>query len=289
MSVVLGLFYGPQWSNAAYADSISCVLAQGGGLFGNGYGVVVDGKCVSVSGAGDAVTAGAALPIRIIDCGQDPTNKAGGSWNQGACGAQVVSCFVDQNGVRTPVDTFLVEQRNAAGQWVVLDFWCPGDPDPVPTTEALREAVVRLLPAVDIGTTHGTDLVNAETIFWAGTAVDRDLGTVTVVGRSVRLRIHLTAAHWDFGDGSSDTTTTPGTPYPNAGTCDTAECPAYYGHTYRATGTMRVTLTATWSADFSLDNGATWTPLATAPMPGPARTTDVQLKQARGVLVPDPH
>ena len=135
--------------------------------------------------------------------------------------------------------------------------------------------------------TH-TALINAETVLWAATDPDRTLPTATVVGRRVQLRIAFDHANWDFGDGTTDTTTDPGQPYSKADPCTTAQCAQYYGHTYRSTGPATITLTVAWHAEFSLDNGATWTAVDTVPLTGPETTHQLDVAQARGVLVPDP-
>jgi hypothetical protein len=175
------------------------------------------------------------------------------------------------------------------GTWVLQQTWCPATADPIPTTEALRQQVLRLLPTVQIGSAWTTRaLVNAQTILWAQTDANRSLGTVTVVGRQVGLRIGFDHATWDFGDGASDITTNPGRVYSDAHPCTTAQCPDYYGHTYTDTKRVTITLTVAWHAQFSLDNGATWTDVDPAPLTGPATTHDLTIVQARGVLVPDP-
>ncbi len=157
------------------------------------------------------------------------------------------------------------------------------------TAAALRQQVLRLLPTVRIGSAWTTRaLVNAETILWAETSAHRSLGTVTVVGRQVGLRIGFDHADWDFGDSTTDTTTDPGKPYSKADPCRAAQCPGYYGHTYADTGHVTITLSVAWHAEFSLDNGATWTAVDPAPLTGPATTHDLAVVQARGIIVQNP-
>jgi hypothetical protein len=180
----------------------------------------------------------------------------------------------------------LVQQN---GTWVLQQTWCPAAANPIPTTQALRQQVLRLLPTVQIGSAWTTRaLVNAQTILWAQTDAHRSLGTVTVVGRQVGLRIDFDHATWNFGDNAVDTTTEPGRAYSQSDPCNTAQCPGYYGHTYQGTGPVTITLTVAWHAQFSLDNGNTWTDVDPAPLTGPAATHDLTVVQARGVLVPDP-
>lgn len=173
---------------------------------------------------------------------------------------------------------------------MLQSVWCPATAAPIPTTDALREQVLRLLPTVAVGSAWSTRaLVNAQTVLWASTAPDRTLPTATVVGRRVALRISFDHATWDFGDGHADTTTDPGRAYDRtADPCRTAQCPGYYGHTYRATGPVTITLRVAWRAEFSLDNGASWTPVDTVALAGPTATHRLLVVQSRAVLVPDP-
>ena len=79
--------------------------------------------------------------------------------------------------------------------------------------------------------------------------------------------------HWDFGDGSAGDFTDPGGPYPDRAVT----------HSYGWAQTFRVTVTATWSAQFWVDGVG---PFAVA---GPPITQTAPLalpvQQARAVLV----
>ena len=179
--------------------------------------------------------------------------------------------------------------RLVGGKWTFVNAYCPGNPVPVVTPALVRQQVLRLLPHVGVGVAwKARALTNAETVLWAQTGVNRSLGTVTVVGQQVALRIGFDHADWDFGDGSTDSTSTPGKAYSSADPCTTAQCSDYYGHTYTATGDRTITLRVSWHAEFSLDGGATWTDVDPAALPGPAATHDLTVDQARAVLVPDP-
>src|SRR4051794_3617917 len=105
---------------------------------------------------------------------------------------------------------------------------------PLVTGFMARDEAEKLLPHPGIGTAppgHAT-LVNIETVLWLGTAADRTLGTVTLLGHRVDLRAHLDQVAWDFGDTTTGVTTGPGKPYTTAEPCRTAACPGYFGHTY---------------------------------------------------------
>ena len=261
----------------AVASTDTTTAPGHGGILVNG----VEVESGSHPSTPTAVSTSSAPPTKTVTCGY-PSSADNGLWNP-ACGAP-------RDCPSGPAFATFIEQH---GKWVLLDSWCAGDPAaparPVLTTTALRQQVLRLLPTVQIGTAWTTRaLVNAETVLWAQTSSHRDLGTVTVVGQPVKLRIGFDHADWSFGDSTSDTTTSPGKPYTQTDPCNTAQCSDYYGHTYRATGPVTITLTVAWHAQFSLDAGATWTDIDPAPLTGPPATHRLRVIQARGVLVQDP-
>ena len=152
----------------------------------------------------------------------------------------------------------------------------------------VRDQAERLLPHPGIGIAppgHVT-LVNIETVFWVGTPPQRTLGTVTLLGQQVDLRAHVDRVTWSFGDGGSATTTGPGRAYSDAHPCTTKQCPGYFGHTYSDTGTMTITADIVWTGQFRVDGGAWQTIPGTVTAAATSTTTDV--KEARGVLVPNP-
>lgn len=68
--------------------------------------------------------------------------------------------------------------------------------------------------------------------------------------------------------------------------CGQIQCPAWFGHTYTSTGTVNVTAAINWSATYTVDDGPTQK--ITGTVTGPKTTLNLQVKQARAVLVPDP-
>lgn len=183
----------------------------------------------------------------------------------------------------------------ATGRWTTTSFWCPmaqaaQTGTTAPDAATLRDQAFRLLPRVAIATTEGAHtLVNIQTLLWAATGTERDLGTVTVLGRPVHLRVHFQQARWAFGDGSTDTSSTPGKPYDREhDRCNTKLCPHYYGHVYTATGSMALTLRVSWTADYSTD-GAAFQRVPGGPITGPPSTRTIIVREARGVLVADPN
>ena len=150
--------------------------------------------------------------------------------------------------------------------------------------------MLRLLPSVQIGSAWShRALVNAETILWADTGASRTLRTVNVVGRRVQLRIAFDHANWSFGDQHTDTTTDPGKPYVEGRRCIAgASAPATTGTPTTDVGPVTITLSVAWHAEFSLDNGNTWTDVDAAPLTGPQTTHDLDVVQARGIIVAGP-
>ncbi len=182
----------------------------------------------------------------------------------------------------------LQQLDEATRTWTTIAVWCPGDVRPVPTTEALRDQALRLLPTVAIGAApRGNTLVTMQTIFWADTSSRRGLGTVTVVGEKVWLRISFVRARWTYGDGAGDTSTHPGLAYGNGRWCATKLCPDFLGHVYVRTGRMQVTLAVDWTAQYSLD-GAHYSDIGTTPLTGPTASSTVTVHEARTVLVRTP-
>ena len=146
----------------------------------------------------------------------------------------------------------------------------------------------KLLPHPAIGTAptgHAT-LVNIETVLWVATGPDRTLGTVTLLGHRVTLRAHLQQVHWDFGDQATDTTQSPGKPYSHDDPCRTAQCPNYFGHTYLRTGAVTISAQLTWTGQFRVDGGA-WQDIQ-GTVTAPATNQPIRVREARGVLVPNP-
>jgi hypothetical protein len=156
------------------------------------------------------------------------------------------------------------------------------------TDEMLRDEAEKLVPHPKIGVAPpgGVTLVNIETVLWVDTLPDRFLGTVTLLGHRVDLRAHVEQVHWDFGDGSTDTTSTPGEAYTHDDPCRTVDCPHYFGHTYIHTGRVTITAELTWTGEFRVDGG-TWQPI-TGAVAAPATATSVHVKEARGILAPNP-
>jgi hypothetical protein len=119
----------------------------------------------------------------------------------------------------------------------------------------------------------GWTLVNLDTYFWCADVAGRscaDLGeperVITLLGRQVRIRPHVAAYTWRFGDGATVT----------AGGGQVT-------HVYRSKVTAVVTVTLTWSAEYSV-NGAGFQPIGgtTTTISSPLL---LPVREARSVLV----
>jgi hypothetical protein len=156
------------------------------------------------------------------------------------------------------------------------------------TGEMARQEAEKLLPhpAIGVAPAGGVTLVNIETVLWVDTPVDRMLGTVTLLGHRVALRAHIVRVEWNFGDDSTAISATPGRPYTNADPCRTVDCPDYFGHTYVHTGPLTIAAQLTWTGQFRVDNG-TWQAIP-GTVTAAATSTAVHVKEARGILVPNP-
>ncbi|MDT9593983.1 hypothetical protein RDV89_12950 [Nocardioides zeae] len=103
---------------------------------------------------------------------------------------------------------------------------------------ALPEAVLQVQPP------DGRTLVNLDTNFF--TTAEPFTETVTLLGQVVELDISATGFAWDFGDGATHATSTPGAAYPDLEVT----------HAYTGAGTVSTGVTITWSARFRVDGGA---------------------------------
>lgn len=134
-------------------------------------------------------------------------------------------------------------------------------PTPQVTPGMVAAAFRRVpLPAAELRVQppNGRTLVNFATNFYTERG---DLTrTVTLLGRQVDLRIHPTAYTWDFGDGSTTTTSSAGAPYPDLEVT----------HDYREPGRVMPSVDTTYSAEYSVEGGP-WQPVdGTVTIPGPA-------------------
>jgi hypothetical protein len=166
----------------------------------------------------------------------------------------------------------------------------PSAPAQQSVAQAAFAEVTRQVPSPAVLSTSALSLVNIQALLWVDTAADRDLGTVTLLGDQVRLRIRLVQVAWDFGDGSTDTSKIAGHAFdPAWSECKTKLCPDYFGHVFIQRGVFTVRARVTWSGQFQVAGG-TWQDITGTATGAPSSTT-ITVREARGVLVttPDEH
>lgn len=261
-------------------------------------GVVVKGECIrgkapgprDDKGAGSGKSAQTPSPAtRVVDCGPaKPTTAHPKGWDTVTCGPTPLNCATKDN---PDADAFLTEVEDGGyglkGWRGQSGPWCPATPTTAVPPASIRSHAIRLLPKISIGTAPiGTTLINIQTILWAGTNTIRSLGTPTVTGQPVAIRVRFTHANWDYGDGNTDSLDQPGKPYTDADPCKVVSCPDYQGHIFTTTGTKTVTMSVTWSAQYRIGNGP-WQNLD-GTITGPASSTTITVRQARGILVTTP-
>jgi len=260
--------------------------------------VTIDGKgSRSVQKSGAVAGTAAVVPAgstRLVACGAGAAAALAelgdpqASGDAAMCATWIEGCR--QSGpVANPAMSAAVRvMKQADGSWSLNGAVCQLPATAQVSAALVREQVARLVPGAGIGMApQGTTLVNIQTILWVATATQRTLAPIRILGRQVVVTLRLEHVRWDFGDGSTDSAATPGNAYDEANDpCASVDCPDYYGHTYARTGTMSVTAQVSWVASFTV-NGAG--PLVIpGTVSGPAARTAVQVRQARGVLVPDP-
>lgn len=271
----------------------ACVGGVTAGAVDQGVSATGSQKCELTDPGSPGIAPGTPAPItKWIDCGPPGGRGRVLADIDPACRGAINTCANQQatDAAGRSLTTMVELRQNPDGSWTVASTNCAVVVGPATVTpEMARQEVLRLVPrpAVGVAPPSGRSLVNIQTVLWADTAADRPLGTVTLLGHRVALRVHVQQVAWDFGDGATATATTPGKAYDSAGDpCRTKLCPSYFGHVYATTGTMTVTARVTWSGQFQVDGG-TWQDIA-GPVTGPAANTPVTVVEARGVLVPPP-
>lgn len=221
------------------------------------------------------------LPVLVIDCGYATAAESNSHWNK-SCGATGFPCPPVAG---TPNPHQFITVLSMLQTTVPIAAWCAGGTNPMPSTAALRDEVIRLLhpPALGVSPSTGTALVNFRTLLWVNTPVERDLGRSKLIGFPVNLRVHYVRTDFDFGDGTpGELSPDPGTPYNPAEDC--GQCSDRFGHDYTAAGAITVTARVYWQAQFRI-GGEPWTDIpgeVTATTPS---RTAFTVKESRSTLV----
>jgi len=220
-------------------------------------------------------------PVLVVDCGYATATDDHTYWNK-QCGPTGFPCPAVA-GTAHPhqfMTVFALTQPP-----VPIAAWCAGVSDPMPSTAALRDEVIRLLhpPPIGVAPDSGTGLVNLKTLFWITTTPTVNLGQAQLVGFPVQLRVHYQRTEFDFGDHTHATLTPdPGTPYDPAADC--GKCVDRFGHTYTHPGPVTITAHVYWQAQFQVGTQP-WTSIpgnVTATQPS---TTSPTIRQAHSTLV----
>ena len=169
------------------------------------------------------------------------------------------------------------ETGEPASGWTFVGSSCVG-PDEEDQGPSLFELVMSewqsvQIPSATIGINPagGRTLVNLPTIFHTTTGEQQF--PVTLLGRSVIIYAIPVEYTWHHGDGTAQSTTGPGAPYPGRDV----------SHTYRQTGSVTPRVDVRYRAEFTVDGGER------QPIPGEANVTgtgeSLQVLEARAQLV----
>lgn len=117
---------------------------------------------------------------------------------------------------------------------------------------------------------EGSTLVNLETIFH--TTAAPFARSVDILDSTVDLRAEPASFTWHHGDGTTQTTTTPGRPYPAMDVI----------HQYAKPGNVRARVDVTYRVTYRIDDGD-WETLD-APITAPGPAVALRVREARPVL-----
>jgi hypothetical protein len=270
-----------------------CKDSTGASAGDHGFNSHANRKCGVGSEASGGNDRGAPAPTtKVIECGPPQVSGQLRPAPGDRCGQVHNICDV-ASVTNLPTDPSITTQvtleRQPDGTWRQVGLDCSvKTAEPQVTPLLVREQARKLVPHPGIGIAPpgGATLVNIQTLLWLNTPANQRLATVSLLGHHVTIRVHIERIDWTFGDGHTDTTSSPQRKYDPADSCHTTTCPSYWGHTYTNTGTMTIAATITWSGRYQIDGGAPQD-IAGA-VTSPATNTTVTVRQARGILVPDP-
>lgn len=176
--------------------------------------------------------------------------------------------------VSPPWQAYYECQEQVGGWGCLQPLPEPHDPSHTAATPGrIEEAIRRVrLPALVVHTQPTTrTLVNIETIFYTDPSpVSR---TLTILGHQVRIQATAATYTWSFGDRTTQTTTSPGAPYPHQSVT----------HRYQHPATaLSITVSTGYTVRYTIDDGP-WQQLDT-PINATGPTTTISVVQAQSVL-----
>jgi hypothetical protein len=174
--------------------------------------------------------------------------------------------------------------RTIKDGWTYLGSECRNPSDAGPTKQprtltwsdvlsAIRQVGV---PAASVRGPRYT-LVNLDTTFYTDRAtIDRPL---TIIGYDVEVHVQPSTYTWHWGDGTGETTDTPGRPYPST------EITHTYDHATASSQPMQLSVDVTYTARYRVNDGD-WEEIPQA-LTIAGQPTSLPVKQASAVLVAD--
>lgn len=207
-----------------------------------------------------------------------PTLPAGHWESESTCHPNGQSVFLCGNAGKCPDGSDVQSTWYQADDGTTLDtsVTCPSTgttstPTAAPIDPVSELKKVPLPPSIlHVQPAGNVTLVNFKTNYYAdATPFDT---TVTPAGHKMEFKGTATQFVWTFGDGSTQTTTTAGAPYPDLRVT----------HEYAKTGTVTAHVDTVYTAQYSLDGGP-WTPVnGTATSAGSG--VDITIREATPVL-----
>jgi hypothetical protein len=197
----------------------------------------------------------------LVDWAPDPCSRTDA--DRGACVPGLVNCPGRPNDENNNWQLATVSWRVAGTQdWNELPAECLnraviGGPAEI-TPQIARAEVLERLPATTFTLSPGrAGIVNLPEIFSVNQPQEI-VFTVPILGQQVTLRATGETYDWAFGDGTTISTDTPGTPYTAGSPCTRDDaCDDYVHHTYTRASKdgYPVTVTITWHGQFAVGNG----------------------------------
>lgn len=234
--------------------------------------VLMAGMVVIGTGPAQACGGEANLGVALVDCSTHSADDVKALWAtsgtdgvryrlQQACADDVQSplgCFNPRTCDERPGGLlyYLLSQPLAGGDWTNLGTVCLNTEDAAGLGVITPEMVAREFRRLDwpsaplvVEPPGGETLVNFETNFYT-TLTDPETQTVRLLGQRVLIEADPVRYTWHFGDGTTQTTASPGRPYPRL----------THTHAYRDPERVRVRVDVTYRGRYRI-NGGEWTPI----------------------------